>query len=126
MTLDSLVPHRGSSFSSCSHISNAGLTFFISVQIASHQRLLPFCLSIAIACSTYFGIRIPNLSAHCQYLDFILDRTLMPFFITLPTHQTKAGSSSIWLAILYPATRTGYECFVSFSATQLVVLLSFH
>jgi hypothetical protein len=125
MTLDSLVPHRGSSFSSCSHISNAGLTFFISVQIASHQRLLPFCLSIAIACSADFGIRIPNLCVRCQYLDLNLDRILLRFLITFPTYQAKAGSSSIWLEIAYSATRTGYERFASFRATQLV-LPSFH
>ena len=55
-----------------SNSSNAGLTFFISLPMASHHRVSPFALSSLTAYSTDFGIRMPNLWVRTQYFDFIL------------------------------------------------------
>ena len=43
------------------HTSNAGLTFFISYMIASHQRVSPFLLSILTAYYTVFDNLSPSL-----------------------------------------------------------------
>ena len=124
MTLDSLVPWRQFLFILFPHLKCWPHVFHLCANCIPPETIAIMFVN-CIACSTELGIRIPNLCIHCQYLDLILDRILLRFLIKFPTHQAKAGSSSIWLAIAYSATRTGYECFASFRATQLV-LPSFH
>ena len=60
-------------------VSKAGRTFFISLRIASHQKVFPFSSSKRRGSSTVFGILIPNLCVRIQYLDLIFAITLFRF-----------------------------------------------
>ena len=51
----------GNSETSLSQTSKAGQTLFISLQIESHQNVLPFSSLNSLATLTLFGILTPNL-----------------------------------------------------------------
>ena len=78
----------GRSFSAFTHFSNSGLTFFISLQIASHHKVLPFSLSNTSAYSIVLGTRIPNLCVRCQFL-LDLWQYLVPFLYVMFHPQCK-------------------------------------
>ena len=115
----------GNSEGSFSQTSKAGRTFFISLQIASHQRVSPFSSSSIFASSTLFGILTPNLWVRTQYFAFNFDIILFFFWRTCFVHHANAGSPAIRRCVAYSASCTGYEFLTSFMAIQLV-LPSFH
>ena len=90
-----------------SNTSKAGLTYFISLQIASHHNVFPQLASICRACITDLGISIPNVCVLSQYFDFVLAMILLCFLRTDDANQANAGSSEIWAEIAYSATWTG-------------------
>ena len=108
-----------------SNTSNAGLTFFISLQIASHHRVFPLLASICHACMTLLGISILNLCVLNQYFDLVLAIILLRFFRTDDDHQANTGSSEMCDDTVYSVTCTGYYSLMSFNAIQSV-LPSFH
>ena len=87
-----------------SNSSNAGLTFFISLQMASHHRVSPFALSSLMASSTDFGIQMPNLWVRTQYFDFILATIRLRQRSTVGIHQANAGSIAMQDATAYSDT----------------------
>ena len=105
--------------------SKAGLTFLISLHIASHHCESPFSWSRHLASSTDLGIRISNLWVLSQYFDLTFDMIWFLFINVYGTHQAKSGSMAIFAATGYSAVCTGYDSLRSFSDTQFV-LPSFH
>ena len=59
-----------------SQVSKAGRTFFISLRIASHQKVFPFLRRNG---GLPRQILIPNLCVRIQYLDLIFAITLFRF-----------------------------------------------
>ena len=110
---------------SFSQTSKAGLTFLISLHIASHHCESPFSWSRHLASLTDLGIRIPNLWVLSQYFDLTFDMIRFLFFNVYRIHQAKTGSMAIFAATAYSAVCTGYDSLRSFSDTQFV-LPSFH
>ena len=108
-----------------SNTSKAEQTFLISLQMASHQSVSPFCSSIFFASSTDLGMRIPNLWVLSQYLDLTLASIWFLFLSTNGTHHANAGSIDIRVARANMATSTRQDSFISFKDTQFV-LPSFH
>ena len=90
--------------------------YFITESI---QRVLPFSLSSRLQCAIEVGISIPNLCIAFQTRKLTAEMILSLFLKVYGTHQAKAGSSSIFLALTYSATSTGLDSFRSFNGTHV-------
>jgi hypothetical protein len=106
-------------------ILNAIYTFFISLLIASAQRVFPFFLSRTYASATEWGTSMPNLCVffrNCA-LRFLTNAMMcLRLHNTVFTHQLKAGSSSMPCKTAYSATAKGYASFRSLRDCQEVDL----
>ena len=108
-----------------SQTSKAGLMFLIYLQMASHQRVLPFSSSHAFASCTDLGILTPNLCLLTQYFDLSFPMMRLLFVSTCRTHNVNTGSHEMRRYTKYLAICTGYEFFVYLKVTH-VMLPSFH
>ena len=110
------------------NILNATMKFFISLDMASAHRVLPFLASRVRAYSTVLGSSIPNswlLFRYlvCHFLMLVIIVSL--FFSTYLTQQLKAGSSSIPYTAANSAVCTGWNSVNSDNFSHEVEL-SFH
>ena len=93
------------------HTSNAGQKFFISCNIASHQRVLPIYLSILTATFNVFGNLSQYLWVFTQYCWVLVIIWYLLFSKSL-VHHENAGSSKILFSTAYSAICTGYESLI--------------
>lgn len=109
-----------------SHFSIAGWTFTSSYILNPITTCYHFPYHLQACLVPSWGFLLHSyLCVHCQYLEFTFAIILSHFLILSEIRHAKARSSMIWFAIAYSATNTGYDCRVSFNATQLE-LPSFH
>ena len=101
-------------------ISNATPTLYISFTNAFIQKSFPFFQSSSLACSTLVGISIPYLCFVCCI--WVFKAATMAFLLlrVCPTHQIKAGSSSMPLDTAYLVISIRY------ALSSLTVSSTFH
>ena len=94
---------------------------FISLHMASHQRLFLFSSSNDVASCTDLGILTLNLCVQTQYLDFRFPMMRLRFSRTCHIHHANIGPPTIWCCTIYSAICTGYEFFISLRVPHVML-----